>query len=75
MFMREFGRMGRNKDRDRKQLMTLSERISLADDALQNWYLQMLNRKTGYSLPSVHTFRARGKAIFGETIRDKVLSF
>lgn len=73
--MREFGRMGRNKDRDRQLLMCLSERISLAGDALQNWYLQISNGKTGYGLASVHTVRARGKAIAGESIRDKVLSF
>lgn len=55
--------------------MCLSERISLAGDALQNWYLQISNGKTGYGLTSVHTVRARGKAIAGESIRDKVLSF
>ena len=73
--MRQFGRMGGNKDRDRQLLMALSERISLAGDALQNWYLQILNGKTGYGLASVQTFRARGKAIAGESISDKVLSF
>lgn len=58
-----------------ENLMARSQRISLADDALQNWYLQILNGNTGYGLVSVHTFRARGKAILGESIRDKVLSF
>lgn len=67
--------MGINKSRDRKLFTALSERISPAGDALQNWYLQILNMKTGYNLGSVHTFRARRKSISGENTRDNVFLF